>query len=115
MKDSTEVRTEEDALTISGLLLATDINVNPNANLLPGANVLQSITDGIGYWALVAAVIGMLVGAVAWAFGQHSQNYQQAYSGRKGVIISGAAALLIGAAPHVINFFNGVGVTVPNR
>jgi MFS family permease len=101
-------------LTISRLLLSTTISVSPNGDLLPGANVLQSITDGIGYWALVAAVIGMVVGAVAWAFGQHSQNYQQAYSGRKGVIISGAAALLIGAAPHVINFFNGVGNTVSN-
>lgn len=101
-------------MPISWLLLATDISVNPTASQLPGSNVLQSITDGIGYWALVAAVIGMVIGAVAWAFGQHSQNYQQAYSGRKGVVISGAAALLIGAAPHVVNFFNHVGNTVSN-
>jgi len=49
---------------------------------------------------------------VAWALGHHSQNYQQAYSGRKGVLISAVAALLIGAAPPIINFFARVGGTV---
>jgi MFS family permease len=94
------------------LLLFADVNLNPDPTQLPGAAVLQSLTNGIGAWALIAALVGMVIGAVAWAFGQHSQNYQQAYSGRKGVIISGAAALLIGAAPHVINFFTTVGNTV---
>jgi MFS family permease len=94
------------------LFVAGSVNLSPDINQLPGAAVLQSLTDGIGAWALVAALVGMVIGAVAWAFGQHSQNYQQAYSGRKGVIISGAAALLIGAAPHVINFFSNVGNTV---
>jgi MFS family permease len=86
--------------------------LNPDPTQLPGADVLQKLTDGIGGWALIAALVGMVIGAVAWAFGQHSQNYQQAYSGRKGVIISGAAALLIGAAPHVVSFFSNLGTTV---
>ncbi len=91
------------------LLLVHDVQLHPTPGGLPGYDVLQKLTDGIGAWALVAALVGMVIGAVAWAFGQHSQNYQQAYSGRKGVIISGAAALLIGAAPHVVNFFSGLG------
>ncbi len=94
---------------MTGLLLATAIGLNPDVSQLPGAEVLQKLTDGIGGWALAAALVGMVIGAIAWAFGQHSQNYQQAYSGRKGVIISGAAALLIGAAPHVVAFFNTLG------
>ena len=86
------------------------VTMNPDPRYLPGGlTVLQQLTDGIGGWALAAALIGLVVGAVAWAFGQHSQNYHQAYSGRKGVIISGAAALLIGAAPTVINFFTAMG------
>ena len=40
-----------------------------------------------------------------WAFGHYSQNYQQAYNGRKGVMVAGLAALLIGGAPYIINFF----------
>jgi MFS family permease len=97
-------------MSLSGLLAG--LPFNPDPQQLPGADVLQKLTDGIGGWALIAALVGMLIGAVAWAFGQHSQNYQQAYSGRKGVIISGAAALLIGAAPHVVGFFNSLGNTV---
>jgi len=44
-----------------------------------------------------------------WAFGHYGQNYHQAYNGRKGVLVSGLAALLIGAAPHIIGFFVGQG------
>jgi len=44
-----------------------------------------------------------------WAFGHYSQNYQQAYNGRKGVMVAAVAALLIGAAPYIINFFVGAG------
>jgi MFS family permease len=96
------------------LLLVHEVQLNPNTSELPGASVLQNLTDGVGGWALIAALVGLVIGAVAWAFGQHSQNYQQAYSGRKGVLISGAAALLIGAAPHVVNFFDTIGKSVPN-
>jgi MFS family permease len=94
-------------MTMFRLLAQTQLN--PNVHQLPGSAVIQQITDGIGGWALIAALVGLVIGAVAWAFGQHAQNYQQAYSGRKGVIISGVAALLIGAAPHVVNFFNTLG------
>lgn len=99
-------------MIMTGLLpVVRQVNLAPDPTQLPGGNVLQSLTNGIGGWALILALVGMLIGAVAWAFGQHSQNYQQAYSGRKGVLISGAAALLIGAAPHVVNFFNTLGGT----
>ncbi len=93
-------------------LFAVNPVMSPDPGQLPGADVLQKLTNGIGGWALIAALIGMVIGAIAWAFGQHSQNYHQAYSGRKGVIISGAAALLIGAAPHVVGFFSNMGNTV---
>jgi hypothetical protein len=39
------------------------------------------------------------------AFGHYSQNYQQAYNGRRGVMVSALAAVLIGGAPHIISFF----------
>jgi len=45
-----------------------------------------------------------------WAFGHYSQNYQQAYNGRRGVMVSALAALLIGGASPIINFFVGKGV-----
>jgi hypothetical protein len=44
-----------------------------------------------------------------WAFGHYSQNYQQAYNGRRGVMVSALAAVLIGGAPHIVAFFLGQG------
>jgi MFS family permease len=83
----------------------------PAAGNLPGSTVLTSLTNGLEGWALIAAVAGIVIGAVIWAFGNYSQNYQQAYNGRKGVLVSGLAALLIGGAPHLISFFLQKGQT----
>jgi MFS family permease len=77
----------------------------PNAGNLPGAQTLKTLADGIDGWALIAATIGIVVGAILWAFGHYSQNYQQALNGRRGVMVSALAALLIGGAPHIIGFF----------
>ena len=40
----------------------------------------------------------------SWALGSHTNNYQYANAGRKAVLASGVAALLIGAAPTLVNF-----------
>ncbi len=88
------------------------IQISPDPTGLPGHHVLSTLTDGLGAWALIAAMVGILVGAVMWAFGHYSQNYQQAYNGRRGVLVSGLAALLVGGAPHLINFFFNQGQTL---
>ncbi|SHE49785.1 hypothetical protein SAMN02745225_00790 [Ferrithrix thermotolerans DSM 19514] len=89
-----------------------DVSLSPNPSLLPGGSVLQSLANGIGGWALVIALVGLVVGAATWAIGAHSQNYQQSYLGRRAVMVSGAAALLIGGAPAIINFFFHLGLGI---
>ena len=86
-------------------LMASGVTLDPDTGNLPGGDLLQQITNGIGGWALVLALVGMLIGAAAWALGAHAQNYHQAFNGRRTVLVSGLAALLIGAAPAVVNFF----------
>ena len=89
------------------------VSFNPgDTSALPGASTLGHLANGIGTFALIAAMIGVILGAVIWAFGHYSQNYQQALNGRRGVLVSGLAAVLIGAAPVLINFFLGVGEKV---
>jgi hypothetical protein len=51
----------------------------------------------------------LVIGAAAWALGHYSQNYHQAYNGRRGVLVSGAAALLIGGAQGIVNSFAKLG------
>ncbi len=86
--------------------------LQPDAGGLPGAPILQRLADGIGGWALIASMLGIVIGAVLWAFGHYSQNYQQAYNGRRGVMVSALAAVLIGGAPHIIGFFLGQGTGI---
>jgi hypothetical protein len=82
-----------------------DVQLHPSMDSLPGGGTLQSLVNGLGAWALVGALVGLVVGAAAWALGVHSQNFQQSMIGRKAVLVSGLAALLIGAAPQIVNFF----------
>ena len=90
-------------------MLSADVSLTPDATALPGGDVLQHLTNGIGGWALMLALAGLLIGAAMWAIGAHSQNYHQSVGGRRAVLASGLAALLIGAAPAIVNFFFHVG------
>lgn len=53
-----------------------------------------------------------MIGAAFWAIGAHAQNYQQSFVGRRAVIVCGLAALLIGAAPEIVNFLFGAGQAI---
>lgn len=79
------------------------VSLDPNASDLPGSQVLNKLTDGLGGWALIAALAGIVIGAVMWALGHYSHNYQQAYNGRRGVLVSCLAAILIGGAAPIVN------------
>lgn len=76
----------------------------PRSGALPGSSTLETLADGIGWWALVASLVGLVLGAAAWALGSHTNNYQYSSAGRRAVIVSALAALVIGAAPVVISF-----------
>jgi hypothetical protein len=85
------------------------VGMTPDIQQLPGATQLQNLIDGLGAWALLAAMVALIIGAVVWALGAHSQNVHQSMAGRRAVVASVAAALLIGAAPHIVNFFFSTG------
>ena len=92
---------------------STGIDLNPaSTDDLPGEATLTNLASGIGHWALLAAMLGVIVGGVMWAFGHFSHNYQQSFNGRKGVIVSGVAALLIGGAQTIIGFFFNQGLGI---
>lgn len=92
--------------------LLAQVAGNPDPTQLPGGQVLQQLTNGIMGWGLVLALIALVISAVTWALGSNSNNYQYAVAGRRGVVVAGLAALLIGAAPAIINFFFDTGTTV---
>jgi hypothetical protein len=91
------------------LVASANLQLSPNTGALPGGNVLQNLMNGLDGWALALSLVGLVVGAAAWALGSHGQNYQQSFVGRRAVLISGLAALLIGAGPGIVNFFFNTG------
>jgi len=94
---------------MSWTVVMASVTLNPDPAQLPGGGTLQQLVNGIGGWALILSLVGLVIGAAAWALGAHSQNYHQSLAGRRAVLVAGLAALLIGAAPTLINFFFGAG------
>jgi hypothetical protein len=91
--------------------LVTAVSAHPDLRGLPGSNVLQQLVNGAEAWSLAVALLGAFVGAGLWAVASHSNNHHYAARGRMAALISAAAALVVGAAPGLVNFFQHLGTT----
>jgi hypothetical protein len=86
-----------------------NVQVNPKPSGLPGSKVLQSLVDGLAFWALLACLAAMIIAATVWAFAAHSNNHHYTANGRRGLVVAAAAALAIGASAALVNFFAEAG------
>ncbi len=93
------------------MFILSAVSAHPNLKGLPGSNVLQQLVDGAEAWALAVALLGAFIGAAVWAVASHTQNHHYAARGRMAALISGASALVVGAAPGLVNFFERLGTT----
>lgn len=96
---------------LTSLIPTPAVTATPNAHGLPGSNVLQQLVNGAEAWALALALLGAFVGAAIWAVASHTHNHQYAGRGRMAALVSAAAALVIGAAPGLVNFFQHLGTS----
>ena len=87
------------------------VQAHPVLTNLPGSNVLQELVNGAQAWALAIALLGTFIGAGLWAIASHSHNHHFAARGRMAALVSAAAALIVGAGPGLINFFEHLGTT----
>jgi hypothetical protein len=85
------------------------VTAHPSLTSLPGSNVLQQLVNGAEAWALAVALLGAFIGAALWAVASHGNNHHYAARGRMAALISGASALIVGAAPGLVNFFEHLG------
>src|ERR1700757_1112494 len=90
---------------------AAVVTAHPDLQGLPGSNVLQQLVNGAEAWALVIAPLGAFIGAALWAVASHTHNPHYAARGRMAALISAASALVVGAAPGLVNFFERLGAT----
>jgi hypothetical protein len=93
------------------MFILSAVSAHPNPKGLPGSNVLQQLVNGAEAWALTVALLGAFVGAALWAIAAHTHSHHYAARGRMAALISGAAALVVGAAPGLVNFFERLGTT----
>jgi MFS family permease len=89
-----------------------DVKLKPKADGLPGSEVLQSLVNGLAFWGLLAALAALVVGAAVWGWASQAHNHQYTANGRRAAGLAALAALLIGAAPALINFFADAGEKV---
>jgi hypothetical protein len=91
---------------------APNIGGQPDPNGLPGSTALEQLVNGLAFWGLLASLAGLVISASVWALSAHSGNYHHATAGRRGAIVSAAAAFLVGAGPAIVAFFQNLGGTV---
>ena len=88
------------------------VTMNPDPNGLPGGPQAQQVVNGLGFYGFLAAVAALVIACIVWAFGSHSQNFRQVEAGKRGVLVSGGAAFVIGAAAALVTFFGNLGGAV---
>ena len=92
--------------------LLPTVDVSPNTTGLPGLAAIEKVVGALLTFGLVAAVAVVVISAVAWAIGSSSSNPHIAGRGKTGVVVAGAAAMLIGAANTLITFFANAGAAI---
>lgn len=90
-------------------LVVADVNVEPDPGALPGTEQLQNLINGVAFWALLACVAAVLIGAGAWAFGSRAGHYGAVGSGKSLVAGGLIGGFLIGASASIVNFFTQLG------
>ncbi len=94
---------------LARFIVSEAVSAHPDPTALPGSNVLQQLVNGAEAWSLAITLLGAFVGAGLWAVASHSNNHHYAARGRMAALVSAAAALIVGAAPGLVNFFEHLG------
>lgn len=85
------------------------VSLRPDPNALPGSGQLADLINGFGFWALLACLAAVVLGASFWAIGSRSSNYGAVANGKNMVFGGAIGAALVGGSAAIVNFFSAVG------
>jgi hypothetical protein len=89
-----------------GLLSAiTAPTITPNETGLPGTATAKGMVGGLVIYGLIFCIIGVILSAGMWAIGSFSSNYTQSVNGKRGFLVCAGAAVAIGAARFLVDWF----------
>ena len=92
-------------------VLAQQVNFTPDFNAIPGAGPVQQLINGIGAFALLLSLVGIIIGGAMWGVGSLSSNYHQAAVGKRANLYSVVGAVIVGAAAALVNWAFSLGQT----
>ncbi len=92
--------------------VVAEVSARPDPSGLPGSSVAERLVNGLFFYTLLGCLAGLLISVLIWVFSSRAQNYHHAATGRQGTIIAAGGALIAGAAPALINFFQTLGSQV---
>lgn len=97
---------------LAGKILAHVPSFSPDPGGLPGSQSLLRLVNGLAFWALLGCGAGVAVGAGVWGICGSGNNPYGVMTGKRAVIVSLLAAMVIGAANARIGFFYRAGAGV---
>ncbi len=99
-------------MTAAVLTVIARVSATPDPGGLPGSSVAERLINGLFFYTLLGCLAGLLVSVLVWVFSSRAQNHHHAALGRQGTVIAFFGALIAGASPALINFFQGLGSQV---
>ena len=99
-------------MTAAVIAVLADVSASPDPKGLPGSSVAEKLVNGLFFYTLIGCLAGLLISILVWVFSSRAQNVHHATLGRQGTIIAFFGALVTGAAPALINFFQDLGSQV---
>ncbi len=97
-------------MLLTGTAGAQTVTLNPTADGLPGAGVLQNIVNWGGQIALIFSLLALIAGGAMYGIGQMNGRTQGAHQGRQLAMGGAIGALITGVAPFVVNTLFASGV-----
>ena len=84
-------------------------DISAGAQNAPGTQAIGDIIDAIGFYAIVACLVGLLLSGLILAIGPRLGFSQASTIGKVGIIASLGVAFLVGMAAPLINYFYNAG------
>jgi hypothetical protein len=84
-------------------------DIAAGAQNAPGSQAIGDLIDTIGFYAIVACLIGLLLSGLILAIGPRLGFNQASTIGKVGIFASLGVAFLVGIAATLINFFYNAG------
>jgi len=84
-------------------------DISDGANNAPGGEAIADLINAIGFYTIVACLIGLLLSGLILAIGPRLGFDRASSVGKVGIIASLGVAFLVGMAAPLINYFYNAG------